>query len=135
MLSRRKFLVGASGSVLVAAFGRSNPAQVLGERPPSGPIRQQQSGGPFQVFAPGIGNDGFYPDVRVSMFNPFQGGALLVSATNALAGTARVFGRDYTLAPGPEGVAGFVGFGTEDPPGYANLTVHLTDTTNQPLNY
>ena len=31
-----------------------------------------------------------------------------------------------------EGVAGIVGFGTEDPPGLTNLSVHLTDTLGQP---
>src|SRR6186713_1167844 len=112
MLTRRRFLAGASGTLLVAAFARGNPSGVLGSQTPgdaTGAGRAQQNGGPFSVVAPAVGSDGYYPGVSVSMLNPYQGGALLVTATNALAGVARVFGRSYVLTPGPEGIAGFVG--------------------------
>lgn len=138
MLTRRRFLAGASGTLLVAAFARGNPSAVLGGQAPgdsSGAVRAQQSGGPFSVVAPAVGSDGYYPGVSVSMLNPYQGGALLVTATHALAGVARVFGRSYVLTPGPEGIAGFVGFGTQDPPGYAQLVVEIIDTLNDQLNY
>ena len=67
---------------------------------------------PYRISTPGISLDGFYPDVRVSQFQPYQGGALFVSASNALVGSATVFGRTYPLSLGPEGLAGFVAFGT-----------------------
>jgi len=136
MLTRRRFLAGASGGFVIAALGRGSANLALGQDSPGQvPVRAQADEFVYRVVAPSIGSDGFYPDVRVSILNPYQGGAVLVSATNALSGVARVLGREYVLAPGPEGVAGFVGFGTEDPPGHANLGVHLIDTLGQPLNY
>jgi len=136
MLNRRRFLVAASSGIVVAALGQlpSGASSTAGGGVGSNKTRQLTEF-PFRAVAPSIGQDGFYPEVRLSQTTPFQGGALLVTASNALAGTARVFGRDYVLGPGPEGVAGIVGFGTEDPPGAANLVVSLTDTLGQPLNY
>lgn len=130
MLTRRRFLAGASASVVAAALGRGPSPAALGEVLPAEPTEL-----PFRLVSPGLSQDGFYPGVSVSQYEPYQGGALLVSATNALSGYAEVFGRTYLLSPGPEGLAGFVGFGVLDPPGPAELLVHLNDTLNQPLNY
>ena len=130
MLTRRRFLAGASASVVVAALGRRPSKVVRGEVLPEEPPEL-----PYRLVSPGLSQDGFYPGVSVSQYEPYQGGALLVSATNALSGYAEVFGRTYLLSPGPEGLAGFVGFGVLDPPGPAELLVHLNDTLNQPLNY
>ena len=111
--------------------GASNaPAGGLGS-----PRVNQLTEMPYRVVAPAVGQDGFNPEVRLSQYTPFQGGALMVTATNALAGSASVFGRSYVLGAGPEGVAGIVGFGTEDPPGAAGLQVQLTDVLGQTLNY
>lgn len=141
MLSRRRFLLGASGAVVVgvgalarvrAPFGGTETRDLL---PFSPEAAKAQEGTFYSVVAPSVGADGFFPELSISQFSPFQGGAILVTATRALSGVARVFGREYVLAPGPEGVAGFVGFGTEDPPGYADLTVHLVDELGAPLNY
>jgi len=138
MLTRRRFLIGASGAVVVGATARLRP-QLGGGRKTLLPFSPQaavaQGSGFYSVVAPGIGADGFYPEVRLSQTTPFQGGAILVTATNAASGRARVFGREYVLEPGDEGIAGFVGFGTEDPPGYTDLTVHLVDQLGEPLNY
>lgn len=129
MLSRRRFLAGASAGFVVASLGRGPSRVALGEEPAELPELL------YQIRTPGISIDGFYPDVRVSQFQPYQGGALFVSASNALTGSATVFGRTYPLSPGVEGLAGFVGFGTEDPVGPAQLTVQLIDQLNEPLNY
>ncbi len=129
MLTRRRFLAGASASFVVTALGRGQSPRVRGEEMPELPDT------PYRIVSPGLTNDGFYPDVHVSFFEPYQGGAIYVTATNALSGFAQVFGRTYLLTPGPEGLAGFVGFGVLDPPGPATLTVSLNDTMNEPLNY
>lgn len=129
MVTRRRLLAGASASFVVAALGRGQSPRVLGEEMPDLPET------PYRIVSPGLTNDGFYPDVHVSFLEPYQGGAVLVTATNALSGIAQVFGRTYLLTPGPEGLAGFVGFGVLDPVGPATLTVSLNDTLNQPLNY
>lgn len=134
MLTRRRFLAGASGGLLLATFGAGTARIATGKDASSG-LAALEPEYPYRIAAPGVTYDGAFPEVRLSQVTPYQGGAILVSATNALAGTARVFGREYILAPGPEGLAGFVGFGTEDPPGPANLTVHLTGQLGEPLNY
>jgi hypothetical protein len=119
----------------VVARGGTSAVQKRLPKPGALPANAEEAG-PFRVIAPGVGMDGFYPEVRLSQTSPFQGGALFVSATNAVAGTAHVFGRDYMLAQDEFGLlGGFVGFGTEDPPGSTTMTVHLTDTLNEPLNY
>src|SRR5205823_2765460 len=46
-----------------------------------------------------------------------------------------VFGRSYLLAPGPEGLAGIVGFGVVDPPGLTKLRLSLVDGLGVPYNY
>ncbi len=136
MLNRRRFLVAASSGIVVATLGQLTSRASGGASGGVGSLRTNQlTDLPFRAVVPSIGQDGFYPDVRLSQFSPFQGGALLVSASNALAGVARVFGREYVLGPGPEGVAGIVGFGTEDPPGPANLSITLTGTLGEELNY
>lgn len=120
----------ASAGRFPAGAARGASSSTLGGR-----HVQQLTDLPYRVFAPGIGQDGFSPAVRLSQTLPFQGGAILVTVTNAASGTARVFGREYLLAAGTEGLAGIVGFGTEDPPGAANLMVHVVDRLGQPLDY
>lgn len=121
---------------MVAAFSQRWPTSAPGPSAALGAelVPQRQQGLPYQVFAPGIGADGFYPDIQLSQTLPYQGGAILVTAQRALAGTATVFGREYLLEPGPEGIAGFVGFGTVDPPGPATLFVSVIDQLGQPFS-
>jgi len=132
MLTRRRFLVGASFGGMIAALSRGNSSTLLGE--PSAPVVSAQDI-TYRVFVPGLNLDGYYPEVALSQLNPFQGGAIYVSARRALSGVARVFGREYLLAPGPDGIGGFIGFGTEDPVGTATLIVSVVDEMNEPLNY
>lgn len=87
-----------------------------------------QAGPPYRLFTPALGRDAFYPDVSVSNTSAFQGGAVMISVTNARSGSVTVFGRSYPLsADGAGGLVGFVGFGTEDPVGAATLKVDLVD--------
>lgn len=134
MLSRRQFLAGIGGGLAAASLSRrwialapeTHVEQVAGAAEPL-------IGPPYRVVAPAIGADGFHPEVRLSQTAPFQGGAILVSATHAVSGTATVFGRQYLLAPGPDGLAGFIGFGTEDPPGAATLVTTVVDGLGAPI--
>ncbi|MBK7724308.1 MAG: M23 family metallopeptidase [Dehalococcoidia bacterium] len=137
MLTRRRFIAGASGVVVLGTLGRSRVRLALGEggSPAGTPVRAAESGLPYRLLAPNISNDGLFPTISVSQFSPYQGGAILVSAINAVAGSAHVFGRQYTLAMGPEGLSGFVGFGTEDPAGPARLSVHVVGTLEEQLDY
>ena len=138
MVTRRRFLAGASGGLVLVTLGqgRSPAARSETSLAPEAPlVRPQSVDYPFSVVAPTVGKDGYYPGITVSQLTPFQGGAILISAINALAGTASVFGRNYTMAIGPEGLSGFVGFGVVDPPGPTTMSLVLTDTSNQPLTY
>ncbi|MGE0598597.1 MAG: M23 family metallopeptidase [Dehalococcoidia bacterium] len=139
MLTRRRFLAGASGGLVLVTLGRGRSAGVLGQSnaaartEPEGLTESTEF--PYTVMAPAVGKDGYYPGITVSQLTPYQGGAILITAINALAGSVSVFGRTYTMAMGPEGLSGFVGFGVLDPPGSTTMSLELTDTQNQPLNY
>jgi len=134
MLSRRQFLAGLGGGLAAASLSRrwialapeTHVEQVAGAAEPL-------IGPPYRVIAPAIGADGFHPEVRLSQTAPFQGGAILVTAAHAVSGTATVFGRQYLLAPGPDGLAGFIGFGTEDPPGPSTLVTTVVDGLGAPI--
>lgn len=114
----------------------SGGAPVAAVEPGAQPaIQPQADGPPYRAYLPALQRDGFFPELALSQLSVFQGGAILVTAKNALSGTSTIFGREYLLAPGPEGIAGFVGFGTEDPPGPALVRTALIDSTGQALNY
>jgi len=134
MLSRRQFLAGTCGGLVAASFSRRWLAMAPAPEAESvAGATYALAGPPYRVVAPAIGADGFHPEVRLSQDNPYQGGAIFITAAHAVAGTASVFGRQYLLAPGPEGVAGFIGFGTEDPPGPATLVTSVVDGLGAPI--
>ena len=82
---------------------------------------------PFRLHAGAIARDGATLSVTLSSDFAYQGGAVMVSANDSLSGNVSVLGRTYALVEdGTGGVAGFVGFGTEDPPGPATLAVTVT---------
>ncbi len=80
----------------------------------------------FRLGMAGLARDGMPSEVRVSTSSVYQGGTLMVTVTEAQSGSATVFGRASPLAPLGGGLVGFVGFGTEDPPGPAVVTVSYT---------
>jgi len=136
MLNRRSFLAAVSGGMVVVASRRLPTVRagaitlvsgepVTGPEPPAG----------YRVVVPGVGQDGFAPEVTISKLSAFQGGAVMITAAHATSGTATVFGRQYQLAAGPEGIAGVVGFGVVDPPGDTVLGVSVVDDLGQALNF
>jgi hypothetical protein len=91
-----------------------------------------QSPGAYRLAIGGLAADGFAPTVSISKSTAYQGGAIEVKATNATAGQVTVLGRTYVLEPGAgNGVSGFVGFGTDDPPGPATLDISVTGIDGQ----
>ncbi len=96
-----------------------------GGNPETGTTAQQAL--PHRLVVPVVGADGPRPAVRLSIRNPFQGGAVYVEAAQAVSGSALLFGRTSPLSPGPAGLEGFVGVGVLDPPGPAVLEVRASD--------
>ncbi|HXU25411.1 MAG TPA: M23 family metallopeptidase [Tepidiformaceae bacterium] len=134
VLNRRSFLTVLSGGMVVAASRRLPLGDTVGralERTATGPAAP----GSFRVVIPGLGQDGFPPEVTVSELHAYQGGAVMVTATRASAGTASVLGRQYQLGEGAGGLAGMVGFGVVDPPGTTRLDVNLVDDLGQTANF
>ena len=82
--------------------------------------------------AAAIANDGQFPTFTLSSAGAFQAGAVLVTAANATAGSATLFGRTYALAARPSGMAAFVAVDTYDRPGPTTLTVTLSDAEGVP---
>lgn len=112
----------------VVAFRASG--QLQASAPAARDVSEAQTAGPssYRMFVPALSRDGFFPDVNVSRTSAFQGGAVMVTASHAQSGNVVVFDRSYVLSPdGAGGLAGFVGFGTEDPPGAATLAINLVD--------
>ena len=134
MLNRRRFLAGVSGGLVIAA-SRSLPrvAATASRTDPQPLVTADER--PFQLVVPALQQDGFFPTVSVSKLSAYQGGAVMVTASNVASGVASVFGRPYLLAAGSEGLAGIVGFGVVDPPGSTTLHVSLLDSMGEPYNY
>lgn len=133
MLNRRRFLAGVSGGLVIAASrGLSSVPGANGREAPQPLIPDER---PFRLTLPSLQQDGFFPEVNVSKLSAYQGGAVMVTAANVTSGVASVFGRQYLLAPGTEGLAGIVGFGVVDPPGATTLRLSLVDSQGQPYNY
>src|SRR6185312_5551193 len=134
VLNRRSFLTVLSGGMVVAASRRLPLGDAAGralEKTATGPAAP----GSFRVVVPGLGQDGFPPEVTVSELHAYQGGAVMVTATRASAGTASVLGREYQLGEGAGGLAAMVGFGVVDPPGATRLDVNLVDDLGQTANF
>ena len=89
----------------------------------------------YRLTVGAMARDGLPPAATISNSFAYQGGAVLVSVANATAGTVRTFGRSYQLSATGESLSGYVGFGTEDPPGTAFLTVDVTDLTGNAVTY
>ncbi len=82
---------------------------------------------PFHLSVGALSRDGYAPSISMSSASAFQGGAVKVSVDRATAGSVHVFGRDYVLSSDGDSLAGFVGFGTEDPPGPTTLVIDVVD--------
>jgi murein DD-endopeptidase MepM/ murein hydrolase activator NlpD len=114
--------LAATTTVLWAVLTAGPPIAAAKSDPPD-PL-------PFHLHAGAIARDGVTLSVALSSDTAYQGGAVMVSANDSVAGNVTVLGRTYALVgDGTGGLAGFVGFGTEDPPGPATLTVTVTRTS------
>lgn len=89
----------------------------------------------YRLTVGAVARDGLAPSAAISNSFAYQGGAVLVSVANATVGTVRAFGRTYPLSATGETLSGYIGFGTEDPPGTATITVNLTDLTGNAVTY
>ena len=107
-----------------APFFRNAVQNVGAPGHPSAAAEPQQT---FRLLVPQVAQDGPPAQFSVSALQAYQGGALRVNVSGARSGMARAFDRFYQLAPVPAGLAGFVGFGTEDPPGDTILSVDVVD--------
>ena len=119
-------------AALFAGFTGSTSFRAATAEPTSGDIERTVSAqiGPsfYRMVLPSVGRDGAFPEVDVSLGEVFQGGAVMVTVRQAQSGTVTAFGRNYALSPdGSGGLAGFVGFGTEDAPGPTTLRLQLVD--------
>jgi hypothetical protein len=127
-MQRRTFLKAGAAVVMTAPFASCSAAsRALVERTTLDLSR------PFTLAAQQVARDGYPTHFALSQTQAFQGGAIKVSADQGTNGTARVFGRTYELEPSANGPTGFVGFGTEDPPGPASITIDLVDNGGQPV--
>jgi hypothetical protein len=79
--------------------------------------------------------DGPATTVSLSDSEVHQAGALMVSASDGVSGTATVFGRSYPLVQDGNGLVGFLGFGTDDPPGETVVSLDLTDALGEAQHY
>lgn len=112
-----------SGAIALRASTSHGTADAA---PPAVEVQATSSG--YTMRLPSVGRDGAFPEVDVSTASAFQGGAVMVTVGHARSGSVTVFGRGYVLAPdGSGGLIGFVGFGTEDPPGTTTLAIQLVD--------
>jgi Peptidase family M23 len=129
---QRRALLKAGAIVAVGApFFRTGIRNVAA---PSVPTADGTPARTHRLSVPGVAQDGAPPHFGLSALAAYQGGALRVSADSGLSGTAYVFDRPYQLAKLGPGLAGFVGFGTEDPPGAVPLSVYINDAQGMPAH-
>ncbi len=125
-MRRRSLLLGAP--LLLTPFA----GRAYGGRAPRPPHQAPAQGPMTRLAIPGLAADGQHLGASLSAASVFQGGALLVTATHGLlaagsTGGVSVFGRNYPLDQAGDSLSGFVGFGTQDPPGPATLSISVRD--------
>ncbi|MCC7363762.1 MAG: M23 family metallopeptidase [Dehalococcoidia bacterium] len=138
-MRRRAFLALAAGAPLLAA-----PAAIKLSRQDAPPrsaaaaiatqVREQLTG-PSLVRVPALAADGYLPVASISAFQAYQGGALRVMVENAVSGNALAFDRVYPLGQLGNVAEGYVGFGTEDPPGAMTVSVDAVEASGQAFRY
>lgn len=141
-MQRRVFLLLAAGTPLVigsrpGALGRprSAPAVLAGASPPARPAQEARQAESSQVALPQVAADGPLPSASLSTLQVYQGGTLRVNVDKAVSGTALAFGREYPLGTAGAGLEGFVGFGTEDPPGATTVSVDAVEASGMAFRY
>lgn len=124
-LTRRQLLATAA----LGGPGLLLPAGALARIPPEEGSRvagaQATAHGGFRLALPGLSRDGPPPTLSVSTGTVSQGGTTLVRVNQGVGGEALLFGRRSPLAAVGGEVLGFVGVGTQDPPGVTTLRVRV----------
>ena len=126
--------------ILIAAPSpdRGASARATNTGPPphaAAPQRVTASGRPYELRLSAVARDGIEPIVNVSSPSAFQGGAVMVTAERVVSGSVHVFGREYPLMAANGALAGFVGFGTEDPPGATTISIDVRDSNGGTYHY
>lgn len=83
----------------------------------------------YVLRTPQVAADGPPAHFVISKLQAYQAGAVRVSSDAGVSGSAWVFGRQYPLAPEGKGLAGYVAFGTEDPPGRTVVSMQINDSS------
>lgn len=89
----------------------------------SGAVSANVEPGPKRLAVSGISSDGVPPAIAISTLAAYQGGAILVSARWAAAGSVTFLGRTYALLPQGSSLVAFVGVGVGDSPGPTSLAL------------
>ena len=116
-MQSKRAIFAAIAFLAVVALGLTPRPAVSQEEPPTAFTRRAILGA--------IARDGRPLVVGLSAASAYQGGTFLVEASEGVAGTVTLFGRESVLVPNGEGLVGFVGVGTEDPPGGALLRIEV----------
>lgn len=121
--------------VLAALMGGSVGTAQSAPQPPGSAPPLEAGPRTYRLTLAGLGRDGFFPSVSVSNSSAYQAGAVLVTAEHATGGTATLFGRKYPLMGQGDAASGYVGVGTEDPPGATTLTIDVTGSDGSSLRF
>lgn len=97
----------------------------------SQPARQEVEPASPRAVVPQIAFDGPPPTLTLSTAAVYQGGTLLITATGGSSGAITVFGRTTPMANVGGELVALVGFGTQDPPGTAYLTLDILNSQGQ----
>ncbi len=126
-------------ALLLARGGSSTPERAAAASPTATSRHEQAlysaSGRPYEKRVGALARDGIEPIVNFSTQSAFQGGAFLITAERVVSGTASVFGRTYPLMNQGGSLAGYIAFGTEDPPGATTIVVDVRDSQGQSYHY
>lgn len=119
-MRRRAFLAGSAAAVSLIAM---RPA--LGSSEAGGTSVRPLLALDNRFPVPGIAADGPQTVFGVSAASVYQGGALLVSASQGTGGSATFLGRDFPMVPTPSGLEGFISVAPDDPTGPAQILVAI----------
>lgn len=123
-VSRRGLL--RAGAITAAALPVLGAGRVLADEKT---VARQSA---FRLVMPGLWKDGPALSVSVSTRQVYQGGAVMLRANYRPPVLARFMGRTYVLSDDVNGSVGFIGVGTDDPSGPANVTVEIVLVNGEP---
>lgn len=128
-MRRRAFLAGSAAAISLVAL---RPA--LGSSEAGGTSVRPLLALDNRFPVPGIAADGPQTVFGVSAGSVYQGGALLVSASQGTGGSVTFLGRDFPMVPTPSGLEGFISVAPDDRTGPALVSVAI-DTLLGPESF